>query len=108
MQGMQLKDLVMKLRQFHCEFQTVEVKAAKGGCPKHLYDTLSSFSNQSSGGVILFGIDEKADFEVVGVYDARQILRLSASMMRRTCSIECLNNARKCRQRFVLCSLLQK
>lgn len=31
MQGMQLKDLVMKLRRFHCEFQTVEVKAAKGG-----------------------------------------------------------------------------
>ena len=30
MQGMQLKDLVMKLKQFHCEFQTVEVKAAKG------------------------------------------------------------------------------
>ena len=30
MQGMQFKDLVMKLRRFHCEFQTVEVKAAKG------------------------------------------------------------------------------
>ena len=26
MQETQLKDLVMKLRKFHCEFQTVEVK----------------------------------------------------------------------------------
>ena len=73
MQEMQLKDLIMKLRRFHCEFQTVEVKAAKGGCPRHLYDTLSSFSNQSSGGIILFGVDEKADFEVVGVYDAQDL-----------------------------------
>ena len=55
MQETQLKDLVMKLKQLHREFQTVEVKSAKSGCPKFLYDTLSSFSNQSSGGVILFG-----------------------------------------------------
>ena len=73
MQEMQLSDLVMKLKQFHCEFQTVEVKAARGGCPQHLYDTLSSFSNQSSGGIILFGIDEKANYEVVGVYDAQDL-----------------------------------
>ena len=73
MQETQLKDLVMKLKQLHCEFQTVEVKSAKIGCPNFLYDTLSSFSNQSSGGVILFGIDEKADFEVVGVYDAQDL-----------------------------------
>ena len=25
-------------------------------CPKRLYDTLSSFSNQDNGGVLLFGI----------------------------------------------------
>ena len=73
MQETQLKDLVMKLRKFHYEFQTVEVKAAKGGCPRHLYDTLSSFSNQSSGGIILFGIDENADYEVVGVYDVQDL-----------------------------------
>ncbi len=73
MQEMQLKELVMKLKKFHCEFQTVEVKKAQSGCPKHLYDTLSSFSNQSSGGVILFGIDESSDFEVVGVYDAQDL-----------------------------------
>ena len=73
MQEMQLRDLILKLRQLHCEFQTVEVKSARNGCPKHLYDTLSSFSNQSTGGVILFGIDESANYEVVGVYDAQDL-----------------------------------
>jgi len=73
MQETQLKDLVLKLQQLHCEFQTVEVKSAKNGCPKRLYDTLSSFSNQSTGGVILFGINESADYEVVGVYDAQDL-----------------------------------
>lgn len=40
------------------EGQTIEVKAAKGGCPRKLYDTLSSFSNQDIGGIIVFGINE--------------------------------------------------
>lgn len=40
---------------------------------KKLYDTLSSFSNQDEGGVILFGVDESKDFDVVGVYDAQDL-----------------------------------
>ena len=55
------------------ETQTEECKAARKGCPEHLYDTLSSFSNQSKGGVILFGVDEKNDFELCGVYDAQDL-----------------------------------
>lgn len=55
------------------EEQTVEVKAAHVGCPKRLYDTLSSFSNQDSGGTLLFGIDETAGYQVVGVYDAQDL-----------------------------------
>jgi len=34
------------------------LKAAFKGCPEKLYDTLSSFSNQDDGGIILFGIDK--------------------------------------------------
>ena len=55
------------------ETQTVEVKAAHLGCPKRLYDTLSSFSNQDGGGIILFGIDEEQDFAPVGVYDLNDL-----------------------------------
>ena len=55
------------------EGQTLEVKAAHEGCPKRLYDTLSSFSNQDSGGVLLFGLDEKQGFQGVGVSDLQDL-----------------------------------
>lgn len=55
------------------ETQTVEVKAAHMGCPKRLYDTLSSFSNQDGGGIILFGVDEESGFAPVGVYDLHDL-----------------------------------
>ena len=68
-----LIDLVHQIQEQRCEMQTVEVKAAKEGCPSRLYDTLSSFSNQDDGGVIVFGLDERQGFEVVGVYDAQDL-----------------------------------
>lgn len=69
----ELADLVRQVQEQRCETQLVELKASRNGCPKHLYDTLSSFSNQDEGGTIVFGIDEKADFAVVGVYDAQDL-----------------------------------
>lgn len=57
----ELLDLANKICKQKSEEQTIELKAAHVDCPKRLYDTLSSFSNQDSGGVILFGIDENAD-----------------------------------------------
>lgn len=55
------------------ESQTEECKAARKGCPERIYDTLSSFSNQDQGGIILFGIDEKNDYELCGVYDVQDL-----------------------------------
>ena len=69
----ELIELANKICKQRAEEQTIEVKAAHVDCPKRLYDTLSSFSNQDSGGVILFGIDETAGFEVVGVYDPQDL-----------------------------------
>lgn len=69
----ELIELAKKVCKQKAEGQTIEVKAAHIDCPKRLYDTLSSFSNQDSGGVILFGIDETAGFKVVGIYDAQDI-----------------------------------
>ena len=73
MQAEELLALVSEIKRQHTEKQTLELKAANKGCPTRLYDTLSSFSNQDSGGVIVFGIDESSDFEVVGVYDAQDL-----------------------------------
>ncbi len=63
-------DLIQKMK---CETTTLEIKSAKVGCPKHLYDTLSSFSNQDEGGVIIFGVDEADGYKEVGVYDPQDI-----------------------------------
>ena len=71
MQTEALRNLVAKIKHLQCEMQTVELKAANKGCPTRLYDTLSSFANQDEGGVIVFGIDERKGFDVVGVYDAQ-------------------------------------
>ena len=68
-----LLELVDKITREKCEKPHIEVKKASGGTPKKLYDTLSSFSNQVGGGIIIFGIDEASDFKIVGVYDAQNL-----------------------------------
>ena len=69
----ELVKLVKKITSEKCEKQHLELKKASGGAPSKLYDTLSSFSNQVDGGIIIFGIDEEAGYEVVGVYDAQDL-----------------------------------
>ena len=63
-------DFIQKMK---CETQTLELKSANEGCPKRLYDSLSSFSNQDEGGVIIFGVDENQNYKEVGVYDPQDI-----------------------------------
>ena len=63
-------DIIQKTK---AETNTLELKSAEKGCPQHLYDSLSSFSNQDEGGIIIFGIDEKQDYKEVGVYDPQDI-----------------------------------
>ncbi len=69
----ELVQLVKKIISEKCEKQHIELKKASGGTPSKLYDTLSSFSNQIGGGIIIFGIDEDAGYKVVGVYDAQDL-----------------------------------
>ena len=66
----ELVNLVRKVQRRQTEFQTVELKKAAVDFPKRIYDTLSSFSNQDEGGIIIFGISEEDQFKAVGVYDA--------------------------------------
>lgn len=66
-------ELIQQIQTRGCEEQTTEVKSARGGCPEKLYDTISAFSNQNSGGVFVFGLDEKAGFRKLGVYDAQDL-----------------------------------
>ncbi len=65
--------LIKKIQEIKTESQNIEVKSAHNGYSKRLYDTLSSFSNQDGGGIIIFGLDEKQGFEAVGVYDLQDL-----------------------------------
>lgn len=73
MQAESLKKMVLDIRKMKVETQTVELKAATQGCPTRLFDSLSSFSNQDEGGIIIFGVDEKDNYAVKGVYDAQDL-----------------------------------
>lgn len=68
-----MQGFIKKVQTMQCESQTLELKAAHEGCPRKLYDTLSAFSNQDTGGIILFGVDEIKGYEVVGVYDVQDL-----------------------------------
>ena len=73
MQAEELKIMVEEIKRQKTEKQCVELKAAHQGCPTRLFDTLSSFSNQDDGGIIIFGIDESKGYDIVGVYDVQDL-----------------------------------
>ncbi len=54
----ELVELVDRAVSLKTKTNNIEFKKAKNGVPENLYDTFSSFSN-TSGGIIIFGIDEK-------------------------------------------------
>ena len=69
----ELKDKLKIIQKTKCETGILELKSAHFDCPKRLYDTLSSFSNQDEGGTIIFGVDEKNNYEECGVYDPQDL-----------------------------------
>ena len=81
----ELLALIAETRERQSELDNVEVKSARKGTPRRLYESLSAFANRTGGGVLLFGLDEERSFEVVGVGDAQrlqeEISSLAASEM---------------------------
>ncbi len=73
MQEEELLHLISEVQKNKCESNTLELKKAQKDCPKKIYDTLSSFSNQDEGGIILFGIDEENGYIVSGVDDPQKL-----------------------------------
>ena len=72
MQADELKKIVLRIKNMKTETQNIELKAATKGCPTRLFDTLSSFSNQDEGGVIIF-VDESDDYAIKGVYNPQDL-----------------------------------
>ena len=60
----ELVELVNKITSEKCEKQHLELKKASGGTPSRLYDTLSSFSNQIGGGIIILELTKMPDIKL--------------------------------------------
>jgi ATP-dependent DNA helicase RecG len=68
----QLLAIIADLQAHASELDDLEVKTARGGTPGRLYEDISGFAN-TSGGLLLFGLDEHSNFAAVGVGDAQQL-----------------------------------
>lgn len=72
MKDEEIIELVRKIGEIQCETNVIELKSSSKGVTEKLYDTISSFSNQDTGGVIVFGINEE-DYKPCGVLDAELV-----------------------------------
>lgn len=63
----ELQQLIADVQKRQSELANVEVKAARRGTPRRLFEPFSAFANRTGGGVLLFGLDESSDFSIVGV-----------------------------------------
>ena len=73
MQDQDLVPIVAKLRKQHTDDENVEVKACAQEITKKLWESVSSFAN-TSGGLILLGLDENEDFSPVRSFAIDRVL----------------------------------
>lgn len=76
----ELVELIAILRRRGTDFEYVEAKRAEHALPKRLWETLSAFGNQSGGGVLVLGVDEKTGFTSVGVQNVVKVQADLASL----------------------------
>lgn len=81
----ELEELISKIQNKQADFHTTEVKMLENDVPDKLYETLSSFSNQNEGGVIVFGLYKDEKFTVSGVNDVKA---LQKKIMEQCCQME--------------------
>lgn len=63
----ELVKLIAEVQKLNSELENIEVKSANKGTPRHLHESFSAFANRSTGGVLLLGLDENRQFEIVGM-----------------------------------------
>lgn len=68
----ELIQLVNKIITYKYKCNKIELRDASSSMPSQIYKTLSSFSNQIGGGIIICGLDVEK-YEVVGVYDLNDL-----------------------------------
>lgn len=78
----ELDDIISRLRFLGADSRFIEVKAASGGFPKSVRETLSAFSNSAGGGLIILGLDERDGFSLADGFDADAIASSAVDMLR--------------------------
>lgn len=73
MSAQELQDHIVRLRRQGQDDAFVEVKAAAGGVPKGLWESVSAFAN-TDGGLIILGLDEQDGFSPAAGFDPRRVL----------------------------------
>lgn len=68
-----LQELISEVHRHQSEPDNIEVKSANKDTPQRLYEPISAFANSTSGGVILFGLDEDRTYEIIGVGDPQRL-----------------------------------
>jgi ATP-dependent DNA helicase RecG len=76
----ELEEHIVRLRRANTDLTQIEAKAAAAELPKHLWETLSAFSNTARGGVLILGVSEELDFKIVGVRNPKKIQQDLASL----------------------------
>jgi ATP-dependent DNA helicase RecG len=77
----ELESQLALLRSYGAEDGRIEAKRAERKLPESVVDTLSAFAN-TTGGLILLGVDEAAGFAVTGVADPAKVLADLCSVTR--------------------------
>lgn len=73
MMDQELREHVIRLRRQGRDDALVEAKAAGGGVPKSVWQTISAFAN-TDGGLIILGLDEQTEFSPAEGFDPQRIL----------------------------------
>jgi ATP-dependent DNA helicase RecG len=69
-----LIQFILEIQRGEFEDSRLEVKRARKGLPKQIYEALSAFANQTDGGIIVLGIDESQNFAITGVENVQTVI----------------------------------
>src|ERR1043166_4306952 len=69
MDDQMFQEVLNAIRRHGSDNAEIEIERAQKGLPQDLWETLSAFGN-STGGLLILGVDEKSGFTVTGVDDA--------------------------------------
>ncbi|KQB84394.1 Divergent AAA domain protein [Corynebacterium oculi] len=63
------------MRDWGDDFTLIEAKAAAGGLPENLPETICAFANMPQGGTVFLGVDQRTNFEAVGVSEPPEMVQ---------------------------------